>query len=77
MPCSPRLPPASGAKYVASAASSLRSDGQVFLDLLDRRGLVHAPTLRKEMAAEVAYFKPLAGGDLGEYGIQLDQDVKR
>jgi NADH-quinone oxidoreductase subunit G len=51
----------------------IRTDGQVFLDLLDRRGLVHAPTLRKELAAEVAYFRPLAGGDLGEYGIQLDQ----
>jgi hypothetical protein len=31
------------------------------------------PTLRKEMAGEIAYFRPLAGGDLGEYGIQLDQ----
>ena len=25
----------------------------------------------REMAAEVPYFAPLAGGDLGEYGIQL------
>ena len=46
-----------------------RTDGQVFLDLLERRGLVHAPTLRKELAGEVPYFAPLAGGDLGEYGI--------
>ena len=50
-----------------------RTDGQVFLDLLERRGLVHAPTLRKELAAEVPYFAPLAGGDLGEYGIHLEQ----
>ncbi len=49
----------------------VRTDGQVFLDLLERRGLVHAPTLRKELAAEVPYFSPLAGGDLGEYGILL------
>ncbi len=49
-----------------------RTDGQVFLDLLERRGLVHVPTLRKEMAAEVSAFAPLAGGDLGEYGIPLD-----
>jgi NADH-quinone oxidoreductase subunit G len=48
-----------------------RTDGQVFLDLLERRGLVHAPTLRKELAAEIAYFAPLSGGDLGEFGIQL------
>ncbi len=50
-----------------------RGDGQVFLDLLQRRGLVHAPTLRKELAEEVKYFAPLAGGELGEYGIPLEQ----
>jgi NADH-quinone oxidoreductase subunit G len=50
-----------------------RTDGQTFLDLLQRRGLVHAPTLRNELAAEVKYFAPLAGGDLGEYGIPLEQ----
>jgi NADH-quinone oxidoreductase subunit G len=49
-----------------------RTEGQVFLDLLERRGLVNAAALRKEMAAEIAYFAPLSGGDLGEYGIQLD-----
>jgi NADH-quinone oxidoreductase subunit G len=50
----------------------VRTDGQVFLDLLERRGLLHAPTLRAEMAREVPYFAPLAGGDLGEYGIPLE-----
>jgi NADH-quinone oxidoreductase subunit G len=50
-----------------------RSDGQTFLDLLERRGLVHAASLRKELAAEAAYFAPLASGDLGEYGIHLEQ----
>jgi NADH-quinone oxidoreductase subunit G len=49
-----------------------RTDGQVFLDLLERRGLVHLPTLRKELAAEIPYFAPLSGGDLGEYGILLE-----
>jgi NADH-quinone oxidoreductase subunit G len=48
-----------------------RADGQVFLDLLERRGLVHAPSLRSELAAEMRYFAPLAGGDPGEYGIPL------
>ena len=33
-----------------------RTEGQVFLDLLERRGLVHAPTLRKEIAGTIAYF---------------------
>jgi NADH-quinone oxidoreductase subunit G len=50
----------------------VRTDGQVFLDLLERRGLLHAPTLRKELAAEVPYFAALAGGDPGEYGILLE-----
>jgi NADH-quinone oxidoreductase subunit G len=50
-----------------------RTDGQVFLDLLERRGLIHAPTLRKEIAAALRYFAPLSGGDLGEYGIHLEK----
>jgi NADH-quinone oxidoreductase subunit G len=50
----------------------VHTDGQVFLDLLERRGLAHVPSLRKELAAEVPYFAPLAGGDPGEYGIPLD-----
>ncbi|HEY7328884.1 MAG TPA: molybdopterin-dependent oxidoreductase [Gemmataceae bacterium] len=50
----------------------VRTDGQVFLDLMERRGLLHAPTLRKELAAEVPYFAALAGGDPGEYGIPLE-----
>ncbi|HEY7308211.1 MAG TPA: molybdopterin-dependent oxidoreductase [Gemmataceae bacterium] len=52
--------------------AEIRTDGQVFLDLLERRGLAHAPTLRKELAAEVPYFAPLAGGEPGEYGIPLE-----
>lgn len=49
-----------------------RGDGQVFLDLLERRGLLYVASLREEIAAAVPAFAPLAGGDLGEYGIQLD-----
>ncbi len=48
-----------------------RTDGQVFLDLLERRGLAHAPTIRKELAATVKYFAPLAVDDLGDYGVKL------
>jgi NADH-quinone oxidoreductase subunit G len=50
----------------------LRTDGQVFLDLLERRGLFHAASLRAEMAREVPYFAPLATDDLGEHGILLE-----
>jgi len=56
----------------ATPTGECRTEGQVFLDLLERRGLVHAPTLRGELAREVAYFAPLAGGDPGEYGIYLE-----
>jgi NADH-quinone oxidoreductase subunit G len=49
-----------------------RTDGQVFLDLLERRGLIQVAALRKEMAAEVTAFAPLAATDLGEYGINLE-----
>jgi NADH-quinone oxidoreductase subunit G len=50
-----------------------RTDGQIFLDLLERRGLLHAPALRRELAAEVPFFAPLAAGDLGEYGVRLGE----
>jgi NADH-quinone oxidoreductase subunit G len=49
----------------------LRTDGQVYLDLLERPGLVHAPTLRAELAREVPYFAQLGQGDLGEHGMML------
>jgi NADH-quinone oxidoreductase subunit G len=39
---------------------SVRPDGQVFLDLMERRGLVHAPSLRAELAREIPYFAALA-----------------
>jgi NADH-quinone oxidoreductase subunit G len=57
--------------WAAVPTGECRTDGAVFLDLLERRGLVHVPSLRAELAAEIAYFAPLAGGDLGEYGIPL------
>jgi NADH-quinone oxidoreductase subunit G len=58
--------------WAVTPTGECRTDGAIFLDLLERRGLVHVPTLRKELAAEVSYFAPLAGGDPGEYGILLE-----
>src|SRR5262249_25405984 len=43
-----------------------RSDGQIFLDLLYRRGLLHAETLRQELAAEVPFFAKLAEENLSD-----------
>jgi NADH-quinone oxidoreductase subunit G len=48
-----------------------RSDGQIFLDLLERRGLLHAETLRQELAKEVPFFAGLGDGVLGEHGVRL------
>ncbi len=48
-----------------------RTDGQVFLDLLERRGLFHAESLRQELASEVPFFAPLKDGNLGDYGVRL------
>src|SRR5262249_14835354 len=59
-------------RWGVTPTGEVRTDGQVFLDLMGRAGLVHAATLRKELAAEVRAFAALAGGDLGEYGIALE-----
>ena len=64
---------AQAVQWGVTPAGECRTEGQVFLELLQRRGLAHAPTLRKEMAGEIKTFAPLAGGDLGEYGIPLEQ----
>jgi NADH-quinone oxidoreductase subunit G len=49
----------------------IRTDGQVFFDLMERRGLPHAPTLLAELAREVPYFAPLGQRQLGEHGVFL------
>jgi NADH-quinone oxidoreductase subunit G len=54
--------------------AEVRSDGQVFLDLMERRGLIHAPTLRGELAKEMAYFAELQS-DLGNFGVRLSRQA--
>jgi NADH-quinone oxidoreductase subunit G len=58
-------------RWAVRPAGLGRTDGQVFLDLLQRRGLLHAETLRQELAAEVAFFAPLKDGRLGHHGVRL------
>jgi NADH-quinone oxidoreductase subunit G len=48
-----------------------RTDGQVFLDLLGRRGLLHGPTLRAELAREIPFFTPLGSPEADPLGEQL------
>jgi NADH-quinone oxidoreductase subunit G len=64
---------AQGIHWAVNPPGECRTDGQVFLDLLERPGLLHAPTLRRELAAEVPFFAPLASGDPGEYGVRLGE----
>jgi NADH-quinone oxidoreductase subunit G len=59
-------------RWAVTPTLDVRGDGQTFLDLLERRGLVHAPTLRAELAREVPYFGALAEKELGENGILLE-----
>lgn len=47
-----------------------RNEGQVYLDLMDRPGLIRAEAIRQELAREVPFFAPLAA-DLGGLGIRL------
>ena len=61
---------AQAVRWAVRPGSIGRTDGQIFLDLMERRGLLHAETIRKELAAEVPYFKPL-DGPLGDHGIRL------
>jgi NADH-quinone oxidoreductase subunit G len=63
-------------RWAISPPADARPDGQVFLDLLERRSLVHAPSLRNELAKEVPYFSPLGQAELGEHGINLDKDKR-
>jgi NADH-quinone oxidoreductase subunit G len=47
------------------------TDGRILLELSGRRGLFHAPTIRRELAGEVPALAGLAG-DLGELGARLE-----
>ncbi len=50
---------------------NMKTDGQVFLELLERRGLVHAPSIRKEMAGTIPAFAPFEN-DVGVDGLFLE-----
>jgi len=52
-----------------------RGEGQIYLDLLDRHGLIHMPTIRAEMAMEIPFFAALADAKLPENGVKLGEAV--
>jgi NADH-quinone oxidoreductase subunit G len=53
----------------------VRTDGQVYLDLLERKGLLQAANIRDEIAKSIPYFSRLAGGKLGSDGLHLENIV--
>lgn len=60
-------------RRAAHAPNESRTEGQVYLDLMDRRGLIQARAVRAELAREVLFFAPLAG-ELGPDGIRLGSE---
>jgi NADH-quinone oxidoreductase subunit G len=61
--------------WAVTPSGECRTEGQVFYDLLERRGLAHGPTIREEIARTLPAFAPLAGNDPGEYGITLNLEA--
>jgi NADH-quinone oxidoreductase subunit G len=57
-------------KRASRPPGECRTEGQVFFDLLGRRGLAQIADVRKEMAAEVMYFSAILNG-IGELGVEL------
>jgi NADH-quinone oxidoreductase subunit G len=49
------------------------TDGRIFMELAGRSGLFNARVVRQEMSGVIPYFAPLAVGDLGLYGVRLEQ----
>lgn len=60
-------------KRAINGPGEARADGRIFLELLERRGLFHAPTIRAELAKSIPYFEALGRGDLGAFGVFLSK----
>jgi NADH-quinone oxidoreductase subunit G len=48
-----------------------KPDGRILWDLAGRRGLLNLTVLRREMAEAIEELRPLAIGELGEYGVRV------
>jgi NADH-quinone oxidoreductase subunit G len=62
---------AQAVRWAVTPTGECRSDGQTFLDLMERGGLIHAPTVRAELTRAIPFFAPLAQSELGEQGMLL------
>ena len=47
------------------------NDCRIFMEISQREGLFNARVMRKEIAEQISAFRPIASGDLGEYGVML------
>jgi NADH-quinone oxidoreductase subunit G len=61
---------AQGIRRAVRPPQEIRSEAQLFYDLLGKPGLVRADEVRALLTAEVKYFAPLGHGG-GEFGVQL------
>ena len=57
-------------ELAAKPPNECRPEGQVFSDLMERRGLFQLAKVREEMATEVPFFAAIASGT-GERGVKL------
>jgi NADH-quinone oxidoreductase subunit G len=58
-------------KWAIRPGNGPRPDGRTLLELRGHRGLFHAPTIRKEIAEHITWFRGLKAGDLGDHGVKL------
>lgn len=49
------------------------NDARILMELTERPGLFNARIIRQELAGVIPYFAALAVGDLGDYGVRLEQ----
>lgn len=63
---------AQGIRRAIASPGEARPDGRILWDLAGRRGLFHAPTLRRELAQDVEKFRAIGTGELGELGVFLN-----
>jgi NADH-quinone oxidoreductase subunit G len=67
---------AQGIRRTITSPGEARPDGRIFWDLAGRRGLFHAPTLRREIAQAIEALRALGTGELGDPGLFLEGDAQ-
>jgi NADH-quinone oxidoreductase subunit G len=62
---------AQAVRWAIRPAEDFWTDGRVFLNFLERPGLLNADALRAELARTIPYFALLGDGRVGEHGVKL------